>query len=86
MFGGTEGKNYLKKENDWAFFSSSCGVLEKKAHLVQPYHFTEEEHGNLGDKVSNPRFIRKLVIKVVLAVHWEIISPSKTKVMIYIYI
>lgn len=46
------------------FVSSSCRVLEKKAHLVQPYLFTEE-HGNLRNEASNQRSDRKLATEVV---------------------
>lgn len=46
------------------FVSSSCRVLEKKAHLVQPHLFTEE-HGNLRNEASNQRSDRKLATEVV---------------------
>lgn len=78
MFRGVEGQKYLKKENDWSICFIQLWSVREKPHLVQPSHFTEE-HGNLRGGVSNPRFGESG--RVVL--HWGIVSPSKTKAMIY---
>ena len=57
------------------FVSSRCAVLEEKAHLAQPHHFNEEEHGNLRGKMPNPKFDRKFVAEIVLALNWEDKKP-----------
>lgn len=67
------------------FVSSSCRVLEKKAHLVQPYLFTEE-HGNLRNEASNQRSNQRQKVsdRSGIGTHWEIVSPFKTTAIIYL--
>ena len=68
--GAWRNRGTLRKKMTVPFVSSSCRVLEKKAHLAQPHHFTEEEHGNLRGKVPNPKFDRMLMSEIVLAFNW----------------
>lgn len=60
-FRAWRGRIILRKKMTGPFAPSSCGGLEKKAHLVRPHQCTKEEHGNLRGKVSYPRFDRKLL-------------------------
>lgn len=60
-FGAWRARRILRKKMAGLFVPSSCGVLEKKVHLVRPHQCSKEEHGNLRGKVSNPRFDTKLL-------------------------